>query len=99
MTLSMGFVEKKKHWTEISCEYNIDNNSTRTRTTGWDQSIADWVDLGYSKKEIREILKKVDPNYTKAIGEKANRMVDRYKRFKEIQSQTEILTTSNTIIA
>lgn len=84
-------IRRKKCWTEISCEYNIDNNSTRKRETGWDQIIADWVDDGCSKKEIRNKLKAIDPNYTKLIGERANRMVDRYRRFKELQKNTPII--------
>ena len=44
-------IKKNSQWTEISCEYNIDNNSTRKRNNGWDPIIADWVDKGLSKKK------------------------------------------------
>ena len=87
-------IRRKKHWTEISCEYNIDNNSTRSRNSGWDQIIADWVDCGYSKKEIRNKLKEIDPNYTKLTGERANRMVDRYLKFQELQRNASIIITT-----
>lgn len=83
-------IRRKNHWTEISCEYNIDNNSTRTRNTGWDQTIADWVDNGLSKKEIRKRLKDIDPNYDANTGARANRMVDRYLSFKNVQRNAPI---------
>lgn len=88
-------IRRKQHWTEISCEYNIDNNSTRTRCSSWDAAIPDYVDSGLSKKEIRKkfgICKRSDnPN----AAAKIDRMVDRYNAFKKVDSDKSIIILDN----
>lgn len=87
-------IRRKRHWTEISKDYNIDNNSTRTRNTGWDQEIADMVDFGMSKSQIRSAL---GAKWDSREGHAINRMIDRYIEFKSLKPNTNITVIEKTV--
>lgn len=83
-------IRRKLHWTEISCEYAIENSKTRSRSSGWDPIIAELVDKGFSNKEIFEyfnLTTKDNRNET----EKIKRMIKRYKKFKTLKSSENII--------
>ena len=77
-----------KNWTHISKEYNINRLLTTDRCTGWDENIANLVDEGYSKKQIRRMLGVKTKSEDLKGYYKINGMIDRYKRFKECSSAT-----------
>lgn len=79
-----------KNWKHISSEYNIDPKKCLDRNYGVDLKVMEMVDAGFSKKEIRRsygiMTKESNPKAALAI----DRMVDRYKRMKEITNDVII---------
>lgn len=85
-------IRRKKSWTEISCEYNIDNSSTPTRNTGWTEEIADMVDRGLSNSEIYKVMKEKDPTFNTNTKNRIKRMIDQYITFVNLQSNATIIS-------
>ena len=79
-----------KNWKHISSEYNIDPNKGLERNYGVDLEVIKMVDNGFSKKEIRHsygiMTKASNPKAALAL----DRMVDRYKRMKELNNDAII---------
>lgn len=77
-----------KNWSHISKEYKINRLLTTDRCTGWDENIANLVDAGYSKKQIRRMLGVKTKSEDLKGYYKINGMIERYIRFKECSSAT-----------
>lgn len=80
-------IRRRLIWTEISCEYNIDNNSTPTRNTSWTTKVADLVDEGYTNLQIAHIF---GAKWDSPERSKLYRMIDRYRDFKKVNSNITI---------
>ena len=83
-------IRRKKTWTEISCEYNIDNNSTPTRNNTWTPEIAEMIDNEMTDQEIFKIIRSSDTDFNRNKRMKIKRMIDRYKAFKQISTGENI---------
>jgi len=80
-----------KSWKHISKEYKIDPKLNLSRCYTWDSDIADMVDAGMSKKEIRHAFGIMKASDDQKYADHIDRMVDRYKKFKHISTSQNFI--------